>query len=357
MPEAIRTITDKSQFQDIFYAHFMQGDSFIKTANGNLKVAFLGYTDGEAAFRIPFLKNMPDMVLVMTRSEGATVYAALKSREKQEDEVYTFIPLKMQIIYVERSAERRRLDADSSKSLIFVTHVISDFIIEKTIALEPRKVERIKFAVLSEMEQIFPHRKVYLVNEGMSDPRMKYFYDMGAPYLITNVTDQKQRSDEVWRSYMENIYSKDYFLINRKNFISEVAVPVLYRNTIPFGYVQVNSTVPANDAMLMMVRKLAAVTGELFNRQKLFQLLEEKLLVSDVSVKGLSIVFRDRKYIRYFKEKSYLNFNLNTGSDEINMLVIVRNVGLMENKIIKVGCEILRIQQGKEEVYAKFVNG
>ena len=42
-----------------------------------------------------------------------------------------------------------------------------------------------------------------------------------------------------------------------------------------------------------------------------------------------------------------------TGSD-VSMLAVVRNIVLLENKIMKVGCEILKMDQNSAEIYDKF---
>ena len=354
MSGSIKTITDQAEFHEIFYKKFANGNIFLKTANGNLKIKFMGYSEGEAAFKIPYVKNMPPSCLVFVRTELVTVYVELNFVSKEEDEIFTFKPVKMQAITVARSDERKTTPSSDGKSIVYITDLITDFIIEKSIALDYKKAERVKHTVISEMDTMFPQKKVYFMNEGMSDPRMRYFYDMGKAYLITNIGDLSAKDDPDYRNYMENIYSKDYFLINRKNLISEVSVPVLYKNSLPFGYIQVNSTIPANQSFFDIVRKLALIASEIFSRYNLFQIMHDKVIVSDVSKNGFSVVFKDRMYLRYFKEKSYLHCSMKLGAETVSMLAVVRNVTLMENKIMKVGCEILKMDERNSAVYSGF---
>ena len=354
MSGSIRTITDKNEFHDIFYKSFANGSVFLKTANGNLKILFMGYSDGEAAFKIPYVKSMPPSCLIFVRVENVTIYAELGLISKEEDEVYTFRPVKMQSITVDRSGERKSVAAQNEKSIVYISNLITDFIIEKSIALDFRKADRVKHTIISEMDTMFPQKKVYFMNEGMSDPRMRYFYDMGKPYLITDINDPKQKDNADYRAYIENIYSKDYFLINRKNLISEVAFPILYKQFLPFGYIQVNSTVAANESYYNIVRKLSLITSEIFARNNLFQIMNDRIIVSDVSKGGFSVVFKDRTYLRYFKEKSYLHCTMKITGSDVSMLAVVRNIVLLENKIMKVGCEILKMDQNSSEIYEKF---
>ena len=52
MAELIKTITDKSLFEKIFYKFFFKNNVFLKTKSGDLKIDFFGYTDGMAALKI-----------------------------------------------------------------------------------------------------------------------------------------------------------------------------------------------------------------------------------------------------------------------------------------------------------------
>ncbi|MCX8125453.1 MAG: hypothetical protein N3F66_14995, partial [Spirochaetes bacterium] len=67
MAEQIRTITDKVQFPRIFSLFFYNNDVFLRTASGDLKITFMGFADGTAAFKIPYIKNMPDSCIIITR--------------------------------------------------------------------------------------------------------------------------------------------------------------------------------------------------------------------------------------------------------------------------------------------------
>ena len=106
MAGTIQTITDRSAFDRIFYDNFSGGEIFLKTSNGNLKIAFLGYTSGQIAFRIPYIKSMPDTALIFARRADTTIYVELKTVEKQEAEVFIFSPIKVQIILASRSEHR-----------------------------------------------------------------------------------------------------------------------------------------------------------------------------------------------------------------------------------------------------------
>jgi hypothetical protein len=82
----------------------------------------------------------------------------------------------------------------------------------------------------------------------------------------------------------------------------------------------------------------------------------EKLLVSDISQNGTGIVFKDRKFVRFFKEKCTVSYDLIlTDGTAVPMASMVKNIALMENKIIKIGCEIQRIDEGNKTQYDEFL--
>ncbi|MGV7929208.1 MAG: hypothetical protein AB2L13_09920 [Spirochaetota bacterium] len=359
MAELIKTITDKSLFEKIFYKFFFKNNVFLKTKSGDLKIEFFGYTDGMAALKIPYLKNMYESCLIFTRNESYTIYANLKLVEKQEDDSYIFIPVKFQIISAMRREDRKIVDiGGQGKNIIYVTSVISDFIIQNSLAMESKKVDHVKEIVRFDLEKQFKQVRIFFCNEGMTDIRMKYFYENKTPFLVSDINKKELAKDEaLFNYYINNIYGKDYQLINRKNLISEVSVPILYKARIPYGYIQCNGAAPLSESALLIVKRMAIVVEELFNKYKVFPVSDERLLVSDVSKKGVGIVFKERRFIRYFKENSYVYFDLNLPDNKRTAcLAVIRNIGIMENKIIKVGCEIRELDALGEVNYEEYLD-
>jgi len=358
MPDLIKTITEKNQFENIFYKFFFKNNIFLKTKNGDLKIEFLGYTDGLVAFKVPFIKNMTDTCLILTRTQEYTIYANLKFVEKQEDNAHIFIPIRFQVISAVRREDRKSVEiSGEDKRIIYISRVISDFIIQNSLAMESKRVDDVKETVRFYLSKQFKHIKIYFCNEGMSDPRMKYFYDNKKPLLIYNINKTAATKDEEqYNFFINEIYSKDYYLINRKNLISEISVPVLYKTKIPYGYIQVNNDSVMNDSAFTFVKKMAIVVEEQFAKYKVFPVSEEKLLISDVSKTGLGIVFRERRMVRYFKEGSFAYFDIILPDNKkASCLAKIRSIGILDNKVIKVGCEITDMDALSEVNYEEFV--
>lgn len=356
MTKQITTITDKSQFQDIFYKLFAHNDIFLKTKSGDLKIKFFGYTEGLAAFKIPYLKNIQENILIFSRTEGNIIYAQMKFAEKQEEDMYIFSPEKIQIISEDRRESRKTLQG-GGKSVLYVTSLISDFIIENSIALDQKKADKVREILRFDMEKQFHHIKTFFCNEGSTDPRMKFFMEEKRPLFVQDLSKQPPEKDQRnFNQYVNEIYSKDFYLQNRKQYISEASVPILYKAKIPYGYIQINNTAPLSESALTLVKRMAIVAEEIFHQYKIFPVSDEKLLVSDISKRGLSVVFKERKFIRYFKERSLVYFDLVFPENKkSSILAVVRNITLLENKIIKVGCEIKEVDALSEVNYDEFL--
>ncbi|HOS40152.1 MAG TPA: hypothetical protein PLG31_10485 [Spirochaetota bacterium] len=348
MSDNIRTITDRTLFEKIFYKFFMGNPVFIKTKSGNLKIRFFGYSEGLVALNISLLKNAPDTCLIFTKHQDYLVYAHLKFAEKQEETIYLFHALKMQIITATRREDRVALvdaDGEGGKRIVYLSNVISDFIIENSLAMTQKKVDHIKEMMRYDLQKQFEYLKIFFINEGTTDPRMKQFIEDVTPIYIANLNEKpKEKYEKAFNSYINEIYSRDYYLRNRKNFISEITVPILYRMKVPYGYIQVNGSNPFPESALTVIKRMAIVIEELFTKDKIFPVSDERLLVSDVSKRGLGVAFRERRFIRYFKEKSMVYFDLFLPDGKrASILGVVRNISLLENKIIKVGCEFITI--------------
>jgi hypothetical protein len=358
MTGSIETVSDRERFPDIFNNYIARGDVHLRTSNGNLRIRFLGYNNGQVAFKIPYIKSMPETALVFARISEVTAYIELKSIEKQEDDVFVFSPIKVQLIHAARKEERSQPDG-AHKTLLFVSNVTSDFLLFDCIRRDRKKVDLIRDKILSDLKKLFTEVKVHFVHEETGDPRMRYFFETkNQPIFIPNIAERPGPAEaERYTFYRESIYAKEQFNMKRKGLISELAVPILYKGKIPFGYLQVNNSVPINESYIQIMTRAADLASQLMIKSGIFNdMCADRLLVADISKNGIGIVFRDRKFIRYFKEKrlSVLDLTLPDGN-VIQIGSLVKGITLMENKIIKVGCEIHHIDDTCRGLYESYV--
>jgi hypothetical protein len=355
MAETIKTITDTGQFEEIFKKFFANREVYLKTKSGDLFIQFLGFTEGTVMFRIPRVKNVPDTIVVFTRLSENTIYASLKFLENTEND-FIFLPIKFQIISEKMKEERTDLAATGGKNVLYINNIISEQMIQGALDSNEKKVGIMKDKIAHDLKGKFDHVRVVFINETRIDVRMKRFMESWNPIIIKDLSDQSDLANKEKSFYINEIYSKDYKLSSHKELISEVSVPIIYKSMVPYGYIQVNNAKPMNETHLTVVKRLAVMINEYVLKERLFVPAPEKFIVNDISKKGLGVVFRERRLLRYYMKDSRLIFDLTLpDSNKVTMRVIVRNTIFNESGIIKVGLEILDIDAISEANYDEFL--
>ncbi len=356
MAETIKTITDRGQFEEIFNKFFSNRDVYIKTKSGDLAIQFLGYSSGNVAFRIPRVKKVPDTIVVFSRMGDDTIYASLKSLEGNED-TFIFLPIKFQIISEARKEERTSLGSGEGKSVLFATNLISESMIQHALDSNEKRFSLLKSQIAGDLKGRFNRVKVVFLNEARIDPRMKHFMVSWSPILIKEIGKEPSEADKkALQFYLNEIYAKDYKLSSQKEFISEVSVPFVYKNMIPYGYIQVNNTKPMNENHLTVIKRLASMINDQLVKDNIFATAKDKFIVTDVSKKGLGIVFKDRRLLRYFVKDTQVIIELNLpDSNKATMGVTVRNTVFNDGGTIRVGFEITTIDAISEVNYDEFL--
>lgn len=357
MAESIRTVTDKTQFEMIFTKFFSGKDIFLKTKSGNLKIHYLGFKDDNVAFRIPYLKNTPETVIIFIRHNANTIYASLKYLENNED-TFVFIPIKFQIISDARKEDRALTQVEGSgTNIVYFSNIMSDYAMKNEIYMHQKKVDNIKETVAFDLQKQFERIRLFFISEGQSDSRMKYVLEKNKPILIYDLNSSPSEKDQAeFNNYVNEIYLKDYRLSSNKEFISEATVPILYKNMIPYGYLQVNKKTPMTDGLFTVVKRMAVVVNELFRKEKMFIVEDDKFLVSDLSQGGLSVVFKERRQIRFFRQDSLVTGEIILPtSKKATIGAIVRNITFLDNGIIKAGMQIVNMDAISEVNYEEYL--
>lgn len=356
MADTIKTITDRGQFEEIFLKFFSNREVFIRTKSGDLFIQFLGYSDGNVAFRIPRVKNVPDTIVALTRLGDNTIYASLKVLDRNED-TFTFLPVKFQIISEKRREERTALGQSEGKNILYLTNLISEAMIQGLLESNGKRLDSVRDRISSELKGRFERIKVMFVNETRIDPRMKHFMESYIPLFIRDMSaepTEQQKKD--FKFYLSDIYSKDYKLAAQKELLSEIAVPFIYKGMIPYGYIQVNNSKPMDETHLTVIKRLAILITDYLVKEKIFIPAMDKFLVTDISQKGIGIVFKDRRQLRFFVKDSRLVLEMVLpDQNKVTMTVIVRNTVFHDSGSIKVGLEISNIDAISEANFDEFL--
>ena len=356
MADRIKTVTDTSQYGFLLENFFKDASIFIKTSSGNIELQYMGYNDNKVAFKIPLIKSSPDNVVVFTRRNTNTIYLSLKYPERNED-TFVFMPIKFQILSELRKEGRAALDFAAGKDIIYLNNLITDYIIERSLATIDKKIDKVKDFAEYELKKRFDYVKIVFISDNKPDNRLRHIKNTSQAIYMPNLNADPEKSEEdTYNHYINNIYRSDISISSRNKFIAEATVPIVYNNVIIYGYIQVNSTTPIEDDMFEYVKKMCAVVNHLMVKQQMLSPLPDKFLLADISHSGLSFVFKEKKFLRYFEEGSRINFEILFPTNKSSMIgAIIRNISYLENRIIKVGCEIFDMDDTSGMNYEEFV--
>jgi hypothetical protein len=357
MPDLIKTVTDKSQFQFLLDNFFKSAPVFIKTSSGSINLQYVGYSDGNVAFRIPLVKSSPDNVVVFTRHKTNTIYLSMKYIERSED-TFIYIPLKFQIISESRKEDRKLVGIAGGKSIMYLNNFITDYIIERGLATADKKIDKVKEFAEFELKKKFDLVKIVFINESKTDNRLKHIISTSKPIYMPNLNVEPDPSQvDEHNFYINHIYRSDISLSSRNKYVSEITVPIMYNDIIIYGYLQVNSSQPVTDGMYAVVRRMSIALNQLMVKHQLFFPLEGRFLVADISHNGMSFVFKEKKFLRYFEEGTKVNFDILLPTQKKAIVgAVIRNITFLENRIIKTGCEIFKMDNTSKANYDEFID-
>jgi len=356
MPDLIKTVTDQTQFQFLLENFFKAAPVYIKTNSGSITLQYIGFSEGNVAFRIPLVKSFPESVVVFTRHKTNTIYLSMKFIEKSED-TFVFIPIKFQIISESRKEDRKLVGIEGGKSIMYLNNLITDYIIERGLATADKKIDKIKEFAEFELKKKFDLVKIVFINETKTDNRLKHIIGTSKPIYMPNLNvDPDPGKEDDHNFYINHVYKADISLSSRNKYVSEITVPISYNNVIIYGYLQVNSSQPVTDGMFEVVKRMSIAINQLMFKNQLFFPLEERFLLADISASGLSFVFKEKKFLRYFEEGSKLNFDVLLPTQKKALIgAIVRNITFLENRIVKTGCEIFIMDDTSRGNYDEFI--
>lgn len=353
----LNTITDRAAFDRIISEFFIGKKVYAKTNGRNVEVKFLKHSGGLPAVRFPSEVFVPGKCLMYTRHKNAIICAHFR-KCSQKNNVYTFNPVKFQILTANRKEDRVLVGkTEAEKRIIFATNILTDFLIFNSLEENKQKINRIKEIIQYDNGHNYDFLKIFFCNEGMNDTRMKYFYKERTPIFISD--KNKNGNDKNIRS-KENIYNVltgDSYVKDSASYAAEVSVPILLNEKIPFGYLQVNSTKPFSASTLPVVMRIASLIEQLTHKCKIFSALEYKLLISDVSKKGLGAVFKEKDLLPHYRENSYVTLDIMLPSNKkASLLADVRHLDIMDNNVFKVGFEIKDMDTMSMDNYDKFLS-
>ena len=314
-----RSITDKKLFYTIFSKLFINKHVFLKKNDAAVAVQFIDYTEGIATLKIPPGNEPFDHVIVYTNRQDDVVFSHMKFENKISSNVYAFRTSDLQILGIPRHETRYPVAAPENQvkrseprlSQLYVSNIISDFTLSKCLGDNTRRVEYIRQELSKKMMPSYPFPSIKFINELKNDPRMLFFQDERRPYFIPKFeSGDMPDSDQDLKKFMSQIYPHDREM-GHERFSSEIAVPMLYKFMLPFGYIQVNEKRQLTGDDYSLIRKIGMSASTIFtNDPHIIKSGQEIVPIVDLSINGLGIIFREKPLIKHFRDKSSIVFNI-----------------------------------------------
>lgn len=361
--EAVK-ITEKKQIYEIFKTRFMAGKIFIKTTELNIQVESFEFIDGVVAITGPFENEKVNSVIFYVRNGDEVIFSHAVLISKNESGALSYEPLDIQITQIPRKEERKSVaPIDKAETApIYISNIISDFTVHECLNLSRKKVDLIKDELLKKLQVTYPDSDIVFLNDKSNDPRMFYFKNKRKPYFIKNVSDaedqEKVDHDEDIKYYKTYIQPKDPLSLKAKT-TSEIGVPLLYKMMMPFGYIKSASFKYLDDEDFSVIRKFGMSASTVYtNDRQMITSSNDIIAVTDLSMSGLGIFFKEKVLIKHFKENSLIIFTIFLpDKKQATMLCEVKNIALIKNYVYRIGCEILNIESLGEVYYSEYIEG
>ena len=357
-------ITDKILIHEIIQTRFKAGGIYIKTADINIQVQAYSYENGSISISLPDYNELITNVIFYIRDKDEVTFSNAVLDYRSENGTHVFELLDVQILRIPRKEARKSVASieKPETAVIFISNIISDFTIQESIGSSRRRVDTIKDQLLKQVHSLYPDTQILFLNDKTNDPRMLYCMKKRKPFFIKNIKDledtEKLENQEGLKYYKSFVYQAELRSHNTK-VVSEICVPLLYKLMMPFGYIKTIKSAELSDEDFSAIRKFGMTASTVFtNDKQIIISSDENIAVTDLSMSGLGIFFRNKILIKHFKEKSLIIFSIYLpGEKHATFLCEVRNIALIQNYVYRVGCEIQNIEALGEVYYSEYLDG
>lgn len=353
--ESVKNITDRNSLTELYNSLFIGRDVFLKADGINIKVDFVKFSNGKIYLDIPVENYDVKRTAIYTRNKEEVAYSHIIP-SGMENRYYVYETEGSQIFLAPRKENRIQIEAQPGKKTV-ISQVISNFVIKESLMQNQARVDWLKHEISSKISVKYDHINVFFLGDRHTDIRMSWIMDDRESIFIRDINFNGEANDNETdvTSYMQNIYYHDNNLL-AGNIVSEISVPLLYKIMMPFGYIQVNHTSPLTEDNLFMLKRLGLAYSESISKDNtLFSPSVDTISISDLSMSGLGMVFKEKSLARHFKEDALVMFTayLPDGKNA-SILCRVANITLSD-KWYRVGCRIESIDSEGELHYRKFL--
>lgn len=352
--DAVRHITDKSELQDIFKRLFAGREVMLKSQGINIKVDCVKAEDSRIYIKLPEPEQKVQATALFTRFNDEIYFTHVIQRGHDGDTL-VFEPEGVQVYTAGRKEERKSTDEKSGKKAL-ITNIISLPVVEDSFRHNRSRAEWVRSEISEKFDGRFGNVRVFFAGDRKPDNRMKWISQERKPVYIPAINTMQEGTDsEEYSRYMNEIYYSDN-TIKDGLFNSEIIVPLLYRGMMPFGYVQINHSEKLDDDALTFAKRMGLAFSESVSKDMLlFKPSEDKMMLTDLSLSGVGIFFKERALIRHFRENESLVFTMHMPENrQATMMSRVMNINQISN-FFRVGCVISNIDPIGDANYQEFL--
>lgn len=326
-----KEITDPSSIFKMLETLYRQFPVYTLIDKKPIQVRIFAVKNQSVLIQSPDSTTPTERFLFLTNS-GNLLQFKFKLITKDPRGVELLQPISLSITTATRTMDRYQV----TKSSIFVTDIIGQSMVPHDLADDTMKVETIIKPYIQKLKVKFSEVN-YFIHERM-DTRMRLIADTGK-HLFVPDTKEPSSVTENFIPYSEYIHlvkqNKD---LNK--FLSEISVPLKFKNLVLFGYLQVLNLERTNMNDYNLVLHAANKFCEEISSSDIFNESKHKCAIMDISSNGLSFSHPQSKHFgKLFSIGSTILFNIYEDNTNLGSFrAVVRNIKPLE-KLFRIGCQ------------------
>lgn len=352
MNPEVKKITDRNIMYEYLKRLFTRKPVYLKTKELNIETSSFIFNENGIIFTVSAPVS-DDTVNLYIRNGDELLIARVAITGRSGGE-HTCAVTEMLIMNIPRKEERASAAVNNQGGRAYISNIISDFTLKENFEDNKRKILALKDDLEEKLGKKFDRAKIYAISDQKLDSRMTYFLNERKPYFIRNVTERCD-GDEQYRYYINHIYPEEPE--SSRRLVSEIAVPFLYRYMMPFGYLRVNSMKSLTDEDFSFLKKQGMSISTFFtNDTSIIRSSEDRVVITDLSMTGLGVVFKERVLIKHFKEDSLVIFTVFMPGNRTSVVMCqVKNITILKNGVYRIGCSILNFDAIGEVNYSEYL--
>ncbi len=350
-------IREPEKIRELYNSCFSGKTVFMKYYNNDIRVKCHGYSVGHVVIAIPYLKSIPDPAVIFSFDDNNIIHLNLKKTAAIQQDLFQFAITRCYLVPSSRNQNRRSIELTSeNKNLIYITNLITETMINNSLIISHNKINTILSYAEKKMKQKFLFVKMTTAMEIPHDPRMQYIYANNEGYVISRLGKNNYKKTPAYEYYMNYIYPGERTIKTGLYRISEGIFPIFYKRKIPYGYLRINKETEFTETEILMAENLIRSIEEQFCKMNVFPVMNDKILVMDISAGGFSTLQNQKKNARLFKNGNLVCCDIVLPDRrEINILAKISYNKSKDNGLIRSGMKIEKICDDEKAELIKYL--